>query len=305
MAEATEEARAKTAKLVSDWDWPDPATLEDILALGDKAVPALAELLTPELLASAQTDEQADTTVYYALELLAALKTPLAIPVFLNAYRHVTDDTVEGLEGTLQSLGPEAVDPLLAVVADPSLSRYARALAANGAIQEANRDASLRPHVAAGLRAILAGLVERPDPLSNEEKEIAASLVADLAEMADPEARPLIAAAFASKRVLSAEEDETGFALIDEESVEELYAKGGSFYVSHPPVFIDDYRKRWQENRDRQENLERLKLLEREPALKTVVLGPKVGRNDPCWCGSGKKYKKCHLAQDEKEKVRL
>ena len=26
---------------------------------------------------------------------------------------------------------------------------------------------------------------------------------------------------------------------------------------------------------------------------------PKIGRNDPCWCGSGKKYKKCHLAGDE------
>ena len=25
----------------------------------------------------------------------------------------------------------------------------------------------------------------------------------------------------------------------------------------------------------------------------------KPGRNDPCWCGSGKKYKKCHLAADE------
>ncbi|HQN10044.1 MAG TPA: SEC-C metal-binding domain-containing protein, partial [Thermoanaerobaculia bacterium] len=24
--------------------------------------------------------------------------------------------------------------------------------------------------------------------------------------------------------------------------------------------------------------------------------GPKVGRNDPCPCGSGKKYKKCHGA---------
>jgi preprotein translocase subunit SecA len=22
--------------------------------------------------------------------------------------------------------------------------------------------------------------------------------------------------------------------------------------------------------------------------------GPKLGRNDPCWCGSGLKYKKCH-----------
>jgi len=24
-----------------------------------------------------------------------------------------------------------------------------------------------------------------------------------------------------------------------------------------------------------------------------------LGRNDPCHCGSGKKYKQCHLAQDE------
>jgi preprotein translocase subunit SecA len=28
----------------------------------------------------------------------------------------------------------------------------------------------------------------------------------------------------------------------------------------------------------------------------TVVKGDKVGRNDPCPCGSGKKYKKCHGA---------
>jgi preprotein translocase subunit SecA len=29
---------------------------------------------------------------------------------------------------------------------------------------------------------------------------------------------------------------------------------------------------------------------------KTVSADPKakLGRNDPCWCGSGKKYKKCH-----------
>jgi preprotein translocase subunit SecA len=24
-----------------------------------------------------------------------------------------------------------------------------------------------------------------------------------------------------------------------------------------------------------------------------------LGRNDPCWCGSGKKYKKCHWAEDQ------
>ena len=26
----------------------------------------------------------------------------------------------------------------------------------------------------------------------------------------------------------------------------------------------------------------------------TVIKGVKIGRNDPCPCGSGKKYKKCH-----------
>jgi preprotein translocase subunit SecA len=27
--------------------------------------------------------------------------------------------------------------------------------------------------------------------------------------------------------------------------------------------------------------------------------GKTIGRNDPCWCGSGKKYKNCHLRSDE------
>ncbi len=26
---------------------------------------------------------------------------------------------------------------------------------------------------------------------------------------------------------------------------------------------------------------------------------PKIGRNDPCHCGSGKKYKACHLEADD------
>lgn len=30
------------------------------------------------------------------------------------------------------------------------------------------------------------------------------------------------------------------------------------------------------------------------PAAPIVNQAPKLGRNDPCWCGSGKKFKKCH-----------
>jgi len=28
------------------------------------------------------------------------------------------------------------------------------------------------------------------------------------------------------------------------------------------------------------------------------VVRDRLGRNDPCWCGSGKKYKHCHLRKD-------
>src|SRR5689334_10413903 len=32
---------------------------------------------------------------------------------------------------------------------------------------------------------------------------------------------------------------------------------------------------------------------------------PKIGRNEPCWCGSGKKYKRCHLTRERQEPLQL
>ena len=43
--------------------------------------------------------------------------------------------------------------------------------------------------------------------------------------------------------------------------------------------------------------------------LKRLLLGPEhqpipvLGRNDQCWCGSGKKYKACHLAADDRKRM--
>ncbi len=37
----------------------------------------------------------------------------------------------------------------------------------------------------------------------------------------------------------------------------------------------------------------RKELYKEQKSSKTVVKGEKIGRNDPCPCGSGKKYKKC------------
>lgn len=44
-------------------------------------------------------------------------------------------------------------------------------------------------------------------------------------------------------------------------------------------------------------------------ALKRIIAGPEdepipeLGRNDRCWCGSGLKYKACHLAADNRRRM--
>jgi preprotein translocase subunit SecA len=60
---------------------------------------------------------------------------------------------------------------------------------------------------------------------------------------------------------------------------------------------VDDLEENFQRKKKRE--LEQARMAgsgEREPVQQVVRGGDKVGRNDPCPCGSGKKYKKCHGA---------
>jgi preprotein translocase subunit SecA len=41
---------------------------------------------------------------------------------------------------------------------------------------------------------------------------------------------------------------------------------------------------------------------EAKPETVRKTAKDKIGRNDPCWCGSGKKYKQCHMKQDQKQR---
>jgi preprotein translocase subunit SecA len=52
-------------------------------------------------------------------------------------------------------------------------------------------------------------------------------------------------------------------------------------------------RVREMERRQRKQELTLNAPGEEMEAPKTVIRGPKIGRNDPCPCGSGKKFKKC------------
>ena len=134
-------------------------------------------------------------------------------------------------------------------------------------------------------------------------------LVGDLADLADSQARTLIKQAFAEKLV-----DEFW---IDEKFVDDQYRRGAE--APQPPLdWLEDYRERYEQhiedmNRPEpprrpsyqpsrpmaySESTDRPAPVSQQETIRNI--GPKLGRNDPCWCGSGKKYKKCHLGKDER-----
>jgi hypothetical protein len=135
-------------------------------------------------------------------------------------------------------------------------------------------------------------------------------LASDLADLADPLARDMIESAFA--------EDLFEEWMIDPDSVKETYDKGGRTYGLTSP-WLQQYSASYLEETRRRERLARMPQVqfpsrtsypsfapvkeEAPPAPVRAVepfryAAPKIGRNDPCWCGSGKKYKRCHLGKD-------
>ncbi len=60
-----------------------------------------------------------------------------------------------------------------------------------------------------------------------------------------------------------------------------------------------DYKAQWLYTLEEWNNIfdekQRKEIKKEYNRSKTVVKGEKIGRNDPCPCGSGKKYKKCCL----------
>ncbi|MDQ2687473.1 MAG: SEC-C metal-binding domain-containing protein [Armatimonadota bacterium] len=162
-----------------------------------------------------------------------------------------------------------------------------------------------RARIGDALRPILAAFLERAEPPDDEEREIIGSFISTLAGLADSDAKPIIEALFAADRVLKPKKGDgplDNIPIIDREGVKELYAEGGDpprDPLPHTPL-VERYRKQYQEHLESERQRKRLAVFE-EPELppQPYVSGRRLGRNDPCWCGSDKKYKKCHLAQDE------
>jgi len=76
--------------------------------------------------------------------------------------------------------------------------------------------------------------------------------------------------------------------------------RGGDGNGKHPPravsTTIDDFVEASQRKKRRELEQARMAGAGETQPVQQVIRGEKIGRNDPCHCGSGKKYKKCHGA---------
>jgi hypothetical protein len=149
------------------------------------------------------------------------------------------------------------------------------------------------------------------------EPEIAEELayvVGALADLGDPVARDAITTAFeeglVDEAVVDQDEVECGYEYFSQRKVLEPATDWLSIYredyeahleslnppCTPPRIYVPPPRYGIVSPPYEPDDLEPVQDTAVTPPIRNT--GPKLGRNDPCWCGSGQKYKKCHLGQD-------
>jgi hypothetical protein len=242
-----------------------PAQLRaEIVGLGADAIPVLVEILSSEELALSAS-LGAGSAAVHAADLLGALRAVTAVEAMIRALVDTQPGDVlfDALVHALTSIGEPIVGPVLRVYAETEDATarvgLTSALAGAGVLDD----------------RILVVLVEQlmADPTSG---------AIDLATYGDPRALPALHRCFDSQPV-DGESPAAHRALVDIREAIELL--GGELTPAQRQTF-----DRAMASAERRQHATRP-----GPARKREV----PGRNDPCWCGSNVKYKKCHLRADE------
>ncbi|HXH01824.1 MAG TPA: DUF1186 domain-containing protein [Candidatus Competibacteraceae bacterium] len=228
----------------------------------------------------------------YAFYLLAQFRETRAYPLMLRfcagapeAVEDLAGDVVtEDLHNLLASVCDGDIEPLKALVAYEEADEFVRSAALHALITLMLEGALPRHVLTAYLGGLLRTLPEHETPL------MAALLVNAVYTLHAPELLPEVEALYAAGRVdsnvigldevrqtLALEEPDTLGRLRDEgygyvEDALELLAVWACFNTGGQNAAAE---------------------VPQQPYVREM---PKVGRNDPCPCGSGKKYKKCHGA---------
>lgn len=273
---------------------PHPGFIEDFVKLKDDITPKLLNALRQEVMRDNLPDEPQLYLRDHAGLLLIHFREEEALPLFMEDLRRASAERFsEDLEGKLHLYGPPAIPALIEVLHDESAEAWGRVEAASELSTIAGLYPETKDRVLNALRKVLP---DAPDESSAQARvkdatTVWSNVIHELGRHQDEESRSHVKAMFAH--------DLTTPMYVSEDRYKKLMrgrARGTSFSESSFDV-VDNYAKRYKEYQRRQKK--------RERQQRTVRTGgstqggtftrdePKVGRNDPCPCGSGLKYKHC------------
>ncbi|MFW6136222.1 MAG: SEC-C metal-binding domain-containing protein [Chloroflexota bacterium] len=250
--------------------WPDYLAL----GLGLEHVPDLIRMALDQALHEADSDSNLIWAPVHAWRALAQLHAEEAARPLTSLLRRIDehgDDWVnEELPRVFGYIGPVAVPVLADYAASDAHGLWARVAAAHGLSEIGERHPNARSDA-------IDGLVRTLERFADLNRTLNAFLISYLVDLDAVEAARLMERAFAADRVsLQVMGDWDDVKL-------ELGLLEGRVSGPRPPLFKD---------------LEALMPRREERARRRLR---EMGRNDPCWCGSGKKYKHCHLRADQQQ----
>lgn len=270
------------------WKQVDEKLPSEVLARKEEILPGLVELVEERKYWDT-SDENEGWAPITAIHLLSLTKDKLALDALIYVMYNYSDELGDWLTEDMPSLlsyfGVDAFDSLATVVLDRTLNQWSRDAAARGmmVIAEKSGNDGLRKRAIECLK----------EAINSERRlETRSWLVSVFSEMKDKDSLPLLKSLCDDGMV---DPMITNYA-----EIEDVYA--GRYDVSYMKSDTKDPMDYFREiGKDTVARPEEEKFSKTHPSQipKTTRQGKKVGRNDPCPCGSGKKYKKCCLKTEQ------
>lgn len=234
----------------------------------------------------------------HAIHILPLINTKEALKLLLDTIRYRNDELdswlTEDIASCLIAFGEDAIEDLKRFSSDETLESFARSVATTALAFLANKIPSHKDDIKKHFLKLLNTTV---DPT------FASLLAGDLASFHDPSVMPDIRRAFKEDRMdgiidseeeieltISGEYDDILFSECKKDPIDHFSRKNIEYLHSinnSEPTYDDLFSDEFFDDDDDPFEFEN----------KEIPAKIKVGRNEPCPCGSGKKYKKCCMGK--------
>ncbi len=298
---------------------PDLDLIRACLAHSEALEPALLEMLLSDPWQKYGLEDVTDPRAYediHAGHFLLAARSQAALPIFGEVFRdEEREDLIEWFGGAMHHYGSVALPVFTELMLDEAAFEYGRSTAAAILCDIAVNEPDYKPMVIASLQKLLPPLPEGDEPIvgDGEFDEMWTWAVLELSRLGDKESQPQIEALYAANAIetwVIGDYDEYLRHLEEPSDLPKPYDIIQTYEALQRREAKEAERKALWAKQEQERAAKRVQ----EAAERAVALAqrpspthepprpagpparqePKVGRNEPCPCGSGLKYKKCH-----------